>query len=168
MEEDIKNTRLKLYMGSLFPIDPNVFKYIDANKIDSTRNQVYIYKEDIHREIFCQILLEIGRNKGRKPVFSNVTLNELIEHHFDPQHPSTNKYIRPDVLFVSCITAPLENKIYGPVLDKVVEERRASGKPTFVFYKGDIVRWRNLKITSLNDVVDFNGTRNSNRKEEIL
>ena len=165
----MKNKRLKLYMGSLFPINPSLVKNLDLTKLNTHKDQGFIYKEDIHRELFCNLLLMIGREKQRKPSFEKVTFNSLVEHHFNPDHPSSDRYVIPEVLFIAHLTSTLDNKIYGPILDKIVEERRAHGRRTYFFYKGDAIKYRDFKTTSMDEVIDFNlPNRNNRTRSEVL
>lgn len=170
MEEDnVKMIRFKLYMDKVFPIDLDKIKDIDLSPIDLTKNQVFIYKEDIHREVFSQLLLNACHAKKKKVRYDKVTLNNLIEHHFDPTHPTSERFMIPTILLIVYSTPTLENKIYGPILDKIIEDRRALGKRTYLFYKGVVSKFNTLKCTTLDEIVDLNiNNRTHRRREDII
>lgn len=168
-EEELKLIRLKLYFGPLLPIDNNLIKDFNLTQINPKRIQAYIYESDVHRELFTYILLAIGKKIDRKPSFSLVTMNELIEHHFNKDHPTSAKYTEKDVLFVTYTTIALENKIYSAVLDKIIEERRAYGLKTFLFYKGTKRQYDAFNPAAIEDVIDFNkDSRTVKRKSEVI
>ena len=169
MEEDkIKTIRLKLYLGSLLPINLDLIKGLDLSKINPNKNQVFVYKKDIHREIFSEILLLVGQKTGRKPSFNKITLDEMVAKYFDHENPDTSKYLEKDILFVICYSTGLQNKIYGPILDRFVEERNSIGKRTFVFYKGDISKFNALKSNTLDEIIDLNIPRVDKKRNEVL
>lgn len=176
MEEDsllneneiTKTKRLKLYMGSLFPIDKNMLMNLDLKKIDIDRNQAFVYKEDAHREIFSAILLAIGRSTNKKPSWCKITLNELVDYSFSPDRKPVPKYLERDILFITHATPTRENKIYGPVLDQVVEERKTFGKKTYLFYKGIASQYKGLKSNSIVDIVDLNTPNERTKRNEVI
>ena len=167
MEEELKVTRLKLYLGQLLPIDPKKLEGLDLSMMNLNRNQMYLYdKEDIHKEIFTHILLTAGKIMNKRPTFGLVTLNNLIDEHFNTENPvNTSKYVKKDMLFIIYTTVNLTNKIWGPILDKIIEERKAFGKSTFVYCKGNLTKAKELKSQSIDDYIDLNNGNNKTNKK---
>lgn len=172
MEEELKITRLKLYLGQLLPIDPSKIEGLDLSQINLNRNQMYLYdKEDIHKELFTHILLAKSKLINKRPTFGLVTLNNLIDEHFDNENPTnTSKYVKKDILFIIYTTVNLTNKIWGPILDKIIEERKAFGKNTFIYCKGSMIKAKELKSQSVDDYIDLNrgDTRANKRRSEVI
>lgn len=161
----------KLYFGSLMPFNNNIFQRIykqDLDKLDISKNQVYVSKEDIHRELFVNLLTLMAKAYGRKLSYSKITLNQLVDYNFSPERKPVPRFLTSEVLLIIHATPTKDNKIYGPILDQVVEERRTYGKKTYLFYKGVAPQYRALKSNSLVDIVDFNPASNSNNKAEDI
>lgn len=161
---------LKLYMGSLFPIDSNILSRLNLKKMDVTKNQVFVCKDDVHKEVFSSVLLTIGQKIGRKPSWLKVTLNELVDYSFSPERKAFPKYMEKDILFITHAIPTRENKIYGPMLDQVIEERKAFGKKTYVFYKGIASQYKGLKASAINDedIVDLNSRSERTSRDEVI
>lgn len=159
MDEDLKQKRLKMYFSGLLPINKKLLKPLDLSKINIDIVQCYVYSIDIHKELFCQILLDIGQKINDRPSYKVMTISELMDHHFDQEKPSRNPYMQSQVLFILYTISGLENSYTGPIIDKVVEDRRASGKRTFIFYKGMRTGLNSIRMTSVDEVVDFNVTK---------
>lgn len=178
MEEDsvkLQNDRFaksaKLYFGSLMPFNDKILKevwskYID--KIDISKDQAFISKDDIHRELFVTLLSLMAKAKHRKASFNKVTLNQLVDYNFSPERKTTPRYLDGDVLLIVHATPTKENKIYGPTLDQVIEERRTYGKRTYLYYKGIVSQYKGLKSLSLTDIVDLNPQNRVSGNNEVI
>lgn len=168
MDKELKQKRLKIYFSNLLPIDTKLLKPLDLSKINTNIVQCYIYSVDIHKELFCQILLDIGKKIDDRPSYKVMTVSELCDHHFDNEKPSRAPYLQPQVLFILYTINGLENSYTGPILDKVVEDRRALNKKTFIFYKGQRQGLSNIRINSVDEVVDFNARKLNTKGSDIL
>lgn len=166
MEEDSIKTQdetfaknAKLYFGSLMPFDNNTLKKVwneYSKYIDISKDQVFVSREDIHRELFVTLLSLVAKVKGRKASFNKTTLNQLVDASFSTDKKRVPKHLEGDILFIVHSVPTRENKIFGPVLDQIVEDRKTYGKRTYVFYKGIASQFKGLKSLSLTNIVDLN------------
>lgn len=152
-ERELKTKRLKIYLAPLLPIDPSLIKDLDKNLIDINQSQVFIDDKDIHREIFSYILLQKGKEIGKKPTYRVVTLDDLVAQHF------TNDTLKPlcfsDILFIVHNTSYTGNPIFGTVSQKIIEERKMLNKLTYIFFRGSISKAKALGITENQNIVDY-------------
>lgn len=168
-DKELTKTRLKLYFAPLLPIDKKLIKPLDLSRLNVNKIQAYVYNKDVYRELFCQILLDIGKQINDRPSYKVCNLSELIDHHFEAEKSSKAPYTQPSVLFIIYTISGLENSYTGPIINKVLEERKALGKRTFIFYRGNSRNFINLRISSVEEIVDFNTQGpNTDRRETIL
>ena len=102
-----------------------------------------------------------------RPSYKLITVSELMDDHFDSENRNNNKYIKPKVLFIVYSVQGLENSYTKPIIEKVIEERKIEGKKTFLFYKGNVNDLLRLKISSIDDIIDFN-TENPNDRKDVI
>lgn len=167
MNEDLASKRLKLYFAPLLPIDKKKLNKLHLSKVNVTRVQAYSYNIDIYKELFSYILLELGKVLDERPSYKLITVSELMDDHFDSENRNNNKYIKPKVLFIVYSVQGLENSYTKPIIEKVIEERKIEGKKTFLFYKGNVNDLLRLKISSIDDIIDFN-TENPNDRKDVI
>ena len=152
-EEELKTKRLKIYLAPLLPINPPLIEKLDKSLIDINNSQLFIYSEDIYRELFSYILLNKGKEIDKKPTYKLVTIDDLVSQHF------SNEVLKPlcfpDLLFIVYSSGYTGNPIYGPVFNKVVEERKMLNKQTYMFFKGSFDKAKLLGITENVNVVNY-------------
>lgn len=154
--KELMSKRLMVYFAPLLPIDKSIVKKLDLEQINVNKVQAYTCNQDVHREVFSQILLDLGKQTESKPSYKVISATELIDNHFDQDNRNNLLYIKPQVLFITYTVQGLENSYTRPVLEKVIEERKIDGKRTFIFFKGNVQSLMSLKIKAIDDIVDFN------------
>lgn len=166
-DKELAQIRLKMYFAPLLPINKKLIEPLDLNRININLTQAYSYNRDIHKELFCQILLNIGKAINDRPSYKLYNASELIDHHFEKEKSAKAPYLQPDVLLLVYTMNGLETSFTGPIISKVIEERKLLGKRTFIFYKGSSRNLINLKIAAIDEIVDFN-VQGANRGEKML
>lgn len=157
-EKELKVKRIKIYLAPLLPIDPKKIDNIDKSQIDINKSQVFLYSEDIYRELAAYILHTKSQQMGRKPTYKLVSLTEVTESHF-VNHTTDPMLLYPDILLIVHSTGHLNNPMYGTIFNKIIEERNILNKLTYLFFKGNIQAANTLKITDDKSVVNYyNGT----------
>lgn len=152
-DEELKTKRLKIYLAPLLPINPPLIAKLDMGLVNINKSQVFIYSDDIYRELFSYILLEKGKEIGRKPTYRIVTLVDLVNKHF--ANEDLKPLCFPDFLFITHTSGYTGNSIYGPVFSKVVEERNLVNRPTYLFFRGNFIKAKALGVTEGREIVNF-------------
>ena len=156
-EQELKIKRLKIYLAPLLPINPSLIDNMNKELINVNRSQAFVGLDDVHREVFSYILLKKGKQIGKKPTYKIVTLDDLVCQHF--ANEALAPICLPDVLFILHTSGYTNNPIYGPVFNKVTEERGAVGKPTYFFFKGTQMKLGTLNIVDTCEVVRCDGVK---------